>query len=168
MVSKNNEIIIMRTFNSSVENLWKAWTNEAYIKEWWGPEGFSAPVIKIDLRKGGKYLYSMKDNNGKMYWSGGEFIDINPLKSLTVKDYFSDENGNKVDPLDYNMDPDFPKESIVNIKFDKEGNKTKLSIIYPPPDSNATRDAIKKSRMEEGWNSSLNKLQKVVEKNVKT
>ena len=57
------------------------------------------------------------------------------------------------------MDPNFPKESTVTIKFKEEKGKTRLSIIYQLPKSTAARKAIAKSGMNEGWNSSLDKLQ---------
>ena len=61
------------------------------------------------------------------------------------------------------MNPDFPRESLVTILFEPAGKKTRLSIIYELPDSVASREAIRTSGMEEGWNSSLDRFAAVVE-----
>jgi uncharacterized protein YndB with AHSA1/START domain len=158
-----NKLTITRVFDAPKELVFKAWTEPEQIKKWWGPKGFSAPVIKVNLKKGGKYLYAMKDEKGKVYWTGGEYLEVDAPRRLVVTDYFADEKGNKVDPVKYGIPKDFPKESTVTVKFDEEKGKTKLSIIYDLPVAAAARDAMKKSRMDEGWNSSLDKLAEAVE-----
>ena len=54
---KGKDLIITRIFDAPRELVWKAWTIPELAMRWWGPEGFTAPVTKIDLRVGGKYLY---------------------------------------------------------------------------------------------------------------
>lgn len=46
-----------------------------------------------------------------------------------------------------------------------EDDRTKLTIRYPKPDSEAAVKAMIASGMEEGWSSSLEKLAKMVERN---
>jgi hypothetical protein len=36
-------------------------------QKWWGPKAFTAPVVNIDLRVGGKYLSCMRDPDNKDY-----------------------------------------------------------------------------------------------------
>jgi uncharacterized protein YndB with AHSA1/START domain len=43
-----------------------------------------------------------------------------------------------------------------------EGNKTKLTITYPKPENEEQFQAMLKSGMKEGWQSSLNKLEKAL------
>jgi uncharacterized protein YndB with AHSA1/START domain len=162
-VKDKREMVISRIFKAPKEFVFKAWTDPEMIKEWWGPKGFTAPVIKVDLRNGGSYLYAMQGEDGKLYWSGGEYIKIEEPNQLVVTDYFSDEHGNKLSPADYGLDSSFPEESTVTVKFEDEKGKTKLSIIYELPESEAARKAIEHSGMNEGWNSSLDKLQELVE-----
>jgi uncharacterized protein YndB with AHSA1/START domain len=161
-----NEIVITRMFNATPERVFKAWTDPEQIRHWWGPKGFSAPVVKIDLRKGGKYLYCMRgeegDFSGKDFWSGGVIKEIVPNKRLVITDHFADEHGNKVDPTKYGFSPDFPKESEVIVTFEAEHGKTKLTIHYAP-ETQAAHDAMLKTGMNDGWNSSLDKLQELVE-----
>lgn len=164
----DKQIIITREFNAPVEKVWQAWTDPEIIKQWWGPEGFSAPSIRNDLRVGGKYVYAMHGPAGtewdKDMYSGGEYKEIVPNEKLVVTDYFCDENGNKISPAESELEsPDFPDEQEVTILFEGQGGNTKLSIIYPQPETEAQWQAMLKSGMEEGWQSSLNKLAKAVE-----
>lgn len=163
------QITIERVFDAPVEKVWQAWTDPEMIKKWWGPEGFTAPSIRNDLRVGGKYVYAMHGPAGtefdKDMYSGGEYKEIVPYEKLVVTDYFSDENGNKISPAESELeDPDFPDEQTVTILFEKLGdNRTKLSIIYPKPETEAQWQAMIQSGMEEGWQSSLTKLAEAVQ-----
>src|SRR4051812_40572832 len=107
------EIVITRVFDASRELVWKAWTDPEMAKKWWGPEGFSAPSIKIDLRVGGKYIFAMQGPAGsewdKVMYSAGVYKEIVPHEKLVVTDYFSDEEGNIQEPKDFGQDPNFPK-----------------------------------------------------------
>ncbi len=162
-------IIFERVFNAPREAVWDAWTNPEKIKKWWGPKDFTAPSIKNDFRVGGKYVYAMHGPAGSEWdrdmWSGGEYKEIVPMEKIVVSDYFTDEHGNKIEPVEAGMESaDFPSESIITIKFEDAGEgKTKLSIIYPKPESEAAFEAMKKSGMDEGWATTLDKLQNVVE-----
>ena len=58
--SQLRELVIMREFNAPRELVWRAFTEPEQIKKWWGPKAFTAPVVKIDLRVGGEYLFCMR------------------------------------------------------------------------------------------------------------
>lgn len=161
-MADTKSITIERIFDAPREKVWQAWTTPEMVKKWWGPEGFTAPSIKIDFRVGGKYFYVMHGSKGsefdRDYYSGGVYKEIVPMKKLVITDYFSDEKGNKVSPKEYGMGPGMPEESDIIVKFEDAGeNKTKLSIIYEGV-TEKQYDAMMKSGMKEGWNSSLDKL----------
>lgn len=164
----NDGVTIERVFNSTPEKVFKAFTDPAVVKEWWGPEGFTAPSAKADFKVGGKYIYAMKGPDGSEWdavaYSAGVYKEIVPNEKIVVTDFFSDSEGNMIDPTDAGMDPNFPKESTVEIRFEPvDGGKTKLTIHYPKPESDAQLQAMIASGMEQGWQSSLNKLAKIVE-----
>lgn len=52
-------ITIERTYKASVEDVWDLWTTKEGIESWWGPDGFTTKVLKLDLRAGGELLYAM-------------------------------------------------------------------------------------------------------------
>lgn len=60
-------IVISRIFNAPRELVWKAWTDPEMIKQWWGPEGFTAPSAKVDLRVGGEvYLCHARSSRNNL------------------------------------------------------------------------------------------------------
>lgn len=156
-------IVIERVFDAPREMVWKAWTDPEIVKKWWGPEGFWAPSIKIDFRVGGKYTYGMHGPAGSEWdrdmYSSGIFKEIVPNEKIVTTDYFSDAEGNMIKPSDEGQDKDFPTEMTVTITFEDAGDgKTKLTIFYPKAENEAQFEAMLKSGMKEGWNSSLDKL----------
>lgn len=160
-------IKIERIFDATREKVWQAWTDEEMVKKWWGPEGFTAPYAKVDLRVGGKYIYAMHGPEGSEWdrdmYSSGVFKEIVPHEKIVTTDYFSDKDGNMIKPSDEGQDQNFPTEMTVTIIFEElEPNKTKLTIFYPQVENEAQFEAMIKSGMKEGWSSSLDKLAKTL------
>ena len=137
--------------------VWRAWTDPEQMKKWWGPDHFTSPVLTIDLRVGGKFHGCMRGPDGKDYWSGGTYKEVAPEEKLVVTDFFSNENGEVVDPVGYGADPLFPKENIVTITFEEIGKQTKLTVLYVV-ESQEVLDVMLQMQMKEGWESSLEKL----------
>ena len=162
--SNIKELIITREFDAPRERVWKAWTDPEMVQRWYGPEGFTAPSIKIDLRVGGKYLWAMRGPAGSQWdtvmYTAGVYKEIVPNEKLVVVEYGSDENGNQVAPrVDPSQAGSFPPELTFTVLFEElEKGRTRLTLRYPKPTTEAQYQAILKSGMEEGWKSSLNKL----------
>lgn len=53
------KITLERTYNASIEDVWVLWTTKEGIESWWGPDGFTVKVRKLDLRPGGELHYAM-------------------------------------------------------------------------------------------------------------
>ncbi|HYM39380.1 MAG TPA: SRPBCC domain-containing protein [Thermoplasmata archaeon] len=51
---------IERTFKAPVERMWALWTTKEGVESWWGPEGFTTTVRRLDLRPGGTFDYKMQ------------------------------------------------------------------------------------------------------------
>jgi len=101
--------------------VWKAWTDPELVKHWWEPKGFTAPVCKIDLCVGGKFLYCMRSPDGKDYWNTGVYREIVEPKRIVSTDTFADEEGNPVRHPDW---PDWPQEMLVTVTFAEDEGTT--------------------------------------------
>ena len=146
-------LVIERTFDAPRELVWKAWTDPELAKRWWGPKVFTTPVCEIDLRVGGKYLYCMRDPDGKDYWSTGVYREIVEPERIVATDSFADEHGNAVPASHYGMTGDFPLEMLVTVTFEDLGGKTKLTLRQ------AGMPAGEMSEMAgTGWSESFDKL----------
>jgi len=56
---QKRRITIERTYDADVQDVWDLWTTKDGIESWWGPDGFSVKVHRLDLRPGGELLYAM-------------------------------------------------------------------------------------------------------------
>lgn len=154
--AKKQDLVIEREFNFKPELVWKAWTEPELLKQWWGPEGYTAPAISLDFRVGGKYLFCMRSPEGKDYWSTGVFREIIPMSKIVYTDSFSDANGNVVPGTYYGMGEDFPSELLVTLTFQEVDGMTRFTLKHSElPVREQFEDA------QSGWNASLDKLAKI-------
>ena len=152
-----DELVITCIFDAPRAKVGKAWTEPESMKKWWGPKDFTAPVIKIDLRVGGKYLYCMRgagpDGVVRDVWSTGVYREIVPMERYAMTDSFADEKGNIVPASYYGMKGEWPLELLVKITFEEHNGKTKMTLkhVGMPDDKN-------RKGAEMGWNQSFDKL----------
>ncbi len=152
-IKNKDELTIKRIFDAPRELVWKAWTDPDLFKRWWGPKNFTAPVAKIDLRVGGKYLYCMRGPDGKDYWSTGVYREIVPKERIVCTDSFADEKSNIVPASHYGMTGDWPLELLVTVTFEEIGGRTKMTLRHEGIPSGLMRELT-----ETGWNESFDKL----------
>ena len=147
---------ITRIFDAPCSRLWMAWTAPELLKKWRGPKYFTSPFCRLDLSVGGKYLFSIRDQDGKDYWTTGVYLQIMPESRLVYTDSFADENGNIVPPAHYGMSVNMPMEMIVTAAFDDIGGRTKMTLSQ---DGFPEGDEIGFARA--GWQQSFDKLEEL-------
>ncbi|WP_161884014.1 SRPBCC domain-containing protein [Deinococcus alpinitundrae] len=52
------ELTLRHVFHAPCALVFQAWTDPAYLAQWWGPEGYTNPVVEVDARPSGA-LYSL-------------------------------------------------------------------------------------------------------------
>jgi len=151
--AKETELVITRIFDAPRELVWKAWTEPERVKRWWGPQGFTAPFCRIDLRVGGTCLYCMQSPEGRDYWSTGVYREIVPPERIVCTDSFADEKGNVVPASHYGMSGDWPLALVVTVTFEEQGGRTTFTLRHAGFPSGEMRDLAKA-----GWDTSFDKL----------
>jgi uncharacterized protein YndB with AHSA1/START domain len=58
-LEKTKQVRLERSYAASIEDVWELWTTKEGIESWWGPDGFSVTVQKLELAPGGELLYAM-------------------------------------------------------------------------------------------------------------
>jgi len=156
VTQKTRDLTITRIFDAPLERVWQAWTDPEQLKRWWGPQDFTAPVIQLDLRVGGKYLFCMRGPDGKDYWSTGTIQEIVPLERLVFTDSFADEKGNIVPASYYGMS-NIPEVLKVTVTFERLPGKTKMTLVHAgfPPSEDREMAGL-------GWNQSFDKMVNVL------
>ncbi len=159
-VNETGRMVVTRVFDAPRELVWKAWTDPKYVMQWWGPKGFTASVCKMDFRVGGKFLICTRTLDGQDFWHGGEYHEIVPHEKIVSSMYFSDSEGNKVEPAELGIEHEAIEGAHDVILFEDLGSgRTKLTFI-----GNEPMESAKDSGQLEGMNQVLDKVAAVVTK----
>lgn len=157
-LNETQRMVVTRIFNAPRELVWKAWTDPQYVKQWWGPKGFTVPFCQMDFRVGGKFLFCMRMPDGQECWNGGEYHEIVPHEKIVSSMYFADSQGNKIEPADLGFDHEAVEGAHDEVLFEDLGNgQTKLTFI-----GNETMQNAIESGQLEGWKEILDKVGVVV------
>ena len=111
--SETFDMVLSRTFEAPVSDVWRAWTEGDYVREWWGPAGFTAPVAEMDVREGGTSLVSMRapdDMGGFEHFHTWSYQKIEPEQRLEFVHTFADQDGNPIDPASVGLPPGIPAQ----------------------------------------------------------
>lgn len=77
------EFSITRVFDAPRELVWRAWTEDAELAQWLHPFGVSTDSVSFDVRVGGRYRYTMtNDETGERFPTGGEYLEVAPVERL--------------------------------------------------------------------------------------
>ena len=117
-----------RTFNASVADVWKVWSDAESIKKWWGPKGYTALVVRNDVREGGSYLWAMKSEQGRMFWNTGTYEEVVANKKIVSTMSFSDENGKIIPGSQVSVPGHWPNEITVIVEFSESEGKARITV----------------------------------------
>ncbi len=96
------EIKVQKIFETSLEQVWKIFTESKYIMRWWGPDKFTCPMAKMDFKVGSSSLVSMRAPNefgGNIFYNLWTYTCIDPLKRIEYLQNMADADGNKRRPV---------------------------------------------------------------------
>ena len=83
----SRELSITKILRAPIDIVWDAWTNPEQITNWWGPNGFTNTIHKMDVMAGGEWLLTMHGPDGKNYPNRSVFIEIVPLKKIVFQHF---------------------------------------------------------------------------------
>ncbi len=114
------DLVFTRVFDAPVERVWKAWTDAEDVKYWWGPDRFTAPLARLEVRPGGTSLVCMRapaEFGGQDMYSTWHYRDVVPLQRLVYLHNLADADGRTLDPVTLGLPPDFPQDVRNTITF---------------------------------------------------
>ena len=94
-------VTIERIFDAPIDLIWQMWTDPQHFAAWYGPDGASIPVAKMDVRVGGTRLVCMEvqtPGGPTQMWFTGEYREVVENERLVYTESMSDENGNVLPP----------------------------------------------------------------------
>lgn len=90
---ENKKIRVERSFNAPLELVWAAWTEADLLDQWWAPKPYHVETKSMDFREGGRWFYAMVSPENEKHWCVFDYATIQPQRSYSGKDAFTDENG---------------------------------------------------------------------------
>jgi uncharacterized protein YndB with AHSA1/START domain len=124
--------------------VFEACTEPSELAKWWGPRGFTAPGIEIDLRVGGSYRIAMQPPDGDMFYLSGEFLEVDPPARLAYTFRWEDP------------DPD-DRLTVVRLSLGDLGESTEVLFTQ-----GAFATEGRRALHDQGWTDGFDRLQEVL------
>jgi uncharacterized protein YndB with AHSA1/START domain len=157
---QKNIFAISRTFEASLENIYRAWTEPNQLAKWLAPTGASMNFMKADIKVGGETLWQMKGDHGVMY-GRARYLELVPLSRVAYTQQFVDEKENI---SRHPLAPTWPETLLTRVDFTAEENtRTRVTLIWEPHGqvTSSETETFKNARagMTQGWTGSFDKLE---------
>lgn len=142
------DLMMRRTFHAPRSLVWKAFTDPAALRQWWGPHHFTNSRVEVDLRVGGALRIDMTAPDGTVFPMTGTFTEIREPELLA----FTDEAFMPDSP-----EPAFTSATTVTFKEDAGRTivtvESRVTVLRHTPQS-----ASALAGMEEGWSQQMERL----------
>ncbi len=137
-------LVIERPFQAPAQAVFDAWTSKEVLRRWfYGQPGWETPEAHVDLRLGGSVRVVMRDPvKGVEHGGGGYYTEIEPPSRLVFTwTWDSDE-----------------RETLIELDFEEVDGVTTVRLTH-----NSLRDRESVLNHEDGWNTCLDNLGRVLE-----
>src|SRR4051794_22770263 len=68
--------LITRVFDAPRPLVWKAWTEQDRLMQWFGPKGCTMPAARLDFRPGGVFHFCLHSPDGREMWGKFAYREI--------------------------------------------------------------------------------------------
>jgi uncharacterized protein YndB with AHSA1/START domain len=149
----HGEVELTRMFDAPREDVFRAWTDAAMMKEWFGPRIFTNSVCEVDAQVGGALRIVMRGPDGTEYPMRGVFREVIAPERLVFSNV----------PVD--ADDRALMLGVTTVIFEEVRGGTKMTMrtvaigVHPMA-------ARMLEGMEAGWGQTLDKLKQFVEASV--
>ena len=141
-------IDITREFDAPRELVFRAYSDPELIVQWLGPRKYTMDLDAWDVRDGGTWRYTHRDEQGNAYGFHGVFHGDQSADGMVQTFEFDGWPGHV---------------SLESITFEDRGGKTVIHN-HSTYQSVADRDGMIESGMEEGMNDGFDRLDEVLAK----
>src|SRR4051812_10404823 len=76
------EIVISRTVKAPRALVFRMMAEAGHVAKWWGPDGFTTTITKMDFRVGGEWVLTMHGPDGTDYPNHSVFTEIVPNERI--------------------------------------------------------------------------------------
>ena len=113
MTDPARTMVLTRTIAAPVSLVWQAWSDPDALPQWWGPDGFSCKTTRIDLRKGGEWVFDMIAPDGTVWPNRHRYVVYRPKTRIV-----------------YELDEPTQdrRHATATVTFEPEGDHTRLTL----------------------------------------
>jgi uncharacterized protein YndB with AHSA1/START domain len=138
---------IKRFIKAPRDRVYAAWTDPAQMKQWFGPENCQTHDLIADPRVGGEFRWDLTNSEGEKMTVRGEYRELQPGKKIVFTWQWDDDEVWK------------NHTSVVTVELCDRDGGTELRLTHEQLPNQESRDGHTR-----GWNSALNKLEKLFSK----
>lgn len=151
---EDNQIIGIRTFDASIQDVFNAYTSKDKFEQWFFPKGGSIKVFEFNPKVGGKNFFKIEMPDAESY-TVMQYDEILAPHKIIYHDYFADEQGN--------INPDMNGMRVELYLTSKGNNQTEVKSISVLP-SKAAAQQLMDMGVEQGMESTLDQLEDLLKK----
>jgi uncharacterized protein YndB with AHSA1/START domain len=152
-IHAERSVTLTRVLKAPRALVWQAWTDPAMLREWWGPEQFTNPVVEGDIREGGVLHIIMHGPKGSPFDIDMPMVkryrEIVPGRTLVFENEPVGPNGERL------MDA----VTTVNFSDHPDGTLMEMTTLAKALVPMAVGML---QGMEAGWGQSFDKLARLV------
>jgi uncharacterized protein YndB with AHSA1/START domain len=137
--TQDRELLLTRVLNAPIELVWEVWTNPEHIAQWWGPNGFTNTITKMEVTAGGEWDLVMHGPDGTDYKNKSIFKEIIRHKKIVYEHVSA---------------PKF----IATIEFEAQGDKTFIKWHMLFESREQFIQVVKTFKADEGLKQNIQKL----------
>ncbi len=149
-----------RVFDAPRDLVFRCWTEQARLAQWFSPPGCSTVSEHHDPRPGGYSHYKMTTPDGKAMWGKWVYKEVVPPARLVFINMFSDAKGGV---SRHPMSPTWPLEMLTVVTLTESVGKTTLRLEWSPINPSAEERKTFEdgfAGMDVGWGGTLDALVK--------
>ncbi len=139
-ITDNRELRLIKTLKAPIGLVWRVWTEPEHIANWWGPDGHTNTIHKMDFQEGGEWRLSMTGPTGTIYPNRSIFKEIIPLRKIVLEHF----------------NPHF----IATVLFEALGDETRIEWISLFDTSADFGIIVRTFKADEGQKQNIEKLEK--------
>lgn len=146
-------VILTRVLKAPRELVWRAFTDKAMLKEWWGPEHFTNPLVEGGVEVGGEMRITMRGPKGSP-WDVDlpgvlRYREVVPGRKLVFENEPLGAEGERLmEGLTIVAFSDHPEGTLLEVT-------TNAKALMP-------QAVAMLAGMDQGWSQSLDKLTRLV------
>lgn len=134
------EFTLTRVVDAPRDVVWRLWTDPAELAHWFHPRGMRTlpESVKVDLREGGRYAYTMvlEDGTGEAP-TGGVYLEVREPERLAFTWGAADSDDG----------------AVVEVTLTGRGDRTEIALTVRGLDGHPGDDSV-----FDGWSSALDNL----------